>query len=166
GLKRQLSPAADKPLRPSFSLVLATVTTCRAARCRNLVCHTQVYTTRMPQHVRMNGKGQLTPRTLRAKSGRPRLTGQPRPPSATTYRIISAVGSCCEPASNARELLLISQMLELIAAWRSHGRCCRAAAQQCGAHTLFGPCCSSSANLIVVGSVSNGAGASGRGSRR
>src|SRR5271166_1820849 len=45
-------------------------------------------------------------------------------------RIISAVGSCCEPGSNARELLSISQMLELIAAWRSHARCCRAAAQQ------------------------------------
>jgi hypothetical protein len=61
------------------------------------------------------------------KAGGP---GQPRPPSATSYRIISAVGSCCEPASIARGLLLISQMLELIAAWRSHGRCCHAAVQQ------------------------------------
>ena len=61
---------------------------------------------------------------------RPRLTGQPRPPSATTYRIISAVGSRCEPSLTVRELILICQVLERIAAWRSQCRCCRAAAQQ------------------------------------
>ena len=61
---------------------------------------------------------------------RPRLTGQPRPASATTYRIISAVGSRCEPSSTVRELLLIYQVLERIAAWRSQYRCSRAAAQQ------------------------------------
>src|SRR6516165_12538687 len=61
---------------------------------------------------------------------RPRLTGQPRPPSATIYRIISAVGSRCEPSSTVRELLLIYRVLERIAAWRSQCRCCHAAAQR------------------------------------
>ena len=47
-----------------------------------------------------------------------------------TYRIISVAGLRCEPSLTVRELFLISQVLERIAAWCSQYRCCRAAAQQ------------------------------------